>query len=78
MKRFNYLTEMSLLPRIIPALSVKTKIRLDPRYHLMLCRPSHCNDFRVQGSKISVPSSACFSLLSHGSLLAETNVNARI
>lgn len=66
---------MSLLPRIIPASSLKMKILVGPRYHLMLCRPSHCGDFRTQGSKISVPSSACFSLLNHGSPLPETNIH---
>lgn len=65
---------MSLLLRRIPASSLKIKIRVGPRYHLMLCRPSHCGDFRTQGSKTSVPRSACFSLLSHGSLLPETNI----
>lgn len=69
----NYLVAISLLPRIIPASSLKMKILVGPRYHLMLCRPSHCGDFRTHGSRTSVLSSACFSLLNHGSPLPETN-----
>ena len=70
--RVLYLTAMSLLPRVIPASSLKMKIRVAPRYHLMLWSPSHCCNFSTHGSCTSVPSSACFTLFSHGSLLPET------
>jgi len=67
---------MSLLPRIIPMSSLKMKILMDLWYHLMLWRPTHCDDFRMQGSKISVPSSAYFSLLNHGLPLSETSCDS--
>lgn len=70
--RVLYLTAMSLFPRVIPTSSLKMKIRVAPRYHLMLWSPSHCGNFSTHGSCTSVPSSACFTLFSHGSLLPET------
>lgn len=72
-----YLTAMSLFPRVNPTSSLKMKIRVAPRYHLMLWSPSHWGNFSTHGSCTSVPSSACFTLFSHGSLLPATTQRKR-
>lgn len=68
---------MSLFPRVNPTSSLKMKIRVAPRYHLMLWSPSHWGNFSTHGSCTSVPSSACFTLFSHGSLLPATTRRKR-
>lgn len=68
---------MSLFPRVNPTSSLKMKIRVAPRYHLMLWSPSHWGNFSTHGSCTSVPSSACFTLFSHGSLLPATTQRKR-